>query len=258
MTINGQSAEVAVHIRDLRKTFDGKDFVLNGLNLDIPKGKLTSIIGFSGTGKSVLLKHILGLIKPTSGTIEVLGRDLSKMPREELIAMRTRLGVSFQYSALFDDMSVMENVVFPLKEHRLELGQKKWEEIAVRKLGQVGLEAKHFHKLPSELSGGMRKRVALARALALDPEILLYDEPTTGLDPILTEVVDELIHETHKIHAGSTSVVVSHDLFAAFRISDYIVMLDKGGVLLAGTQEEFHKSQNELVKKFLSKGFKQG
>lgn len=252
------NGETAVRIRDLKKSFDGKDFVLNGLNLDIPRGKITSIIGFSGTGKSVLLKHILGLIKPTSGTIEVLGRDLRTMTMPELIELRTKLGVSFQYSALFDDMTVMENVCFPLREHRFSLGQKKWEEIAARKLGQVGMEAKHFHKLPSELSGGMRKRVALARALALDPEILLYDEPTTGLDPILTEVVDDLIHDTHKNHAGSTSVVVSHDLFAAFRLSDYIVMLDKGGVLLAGTQDEFHKSENELVKKFLSKGFKQG
>lgn len=249
--------ELAVKIRDLKKTFDGKDYVLNGLNLDIRKGKVTTIIGFSGTGKSVLLKHILGLIKPTSGHIEVLGRELAKMPREELIEMRTHLGVSFQYSALFDDMTVLENVCFPLSEHRLSLGQKQWEEIAARKLGQVGMETKHFSKLPSELSGGMRKRVALARALALDPEILLYDEPTTGLDPILTEVVDDLIQETHKIHAGSTSVIVSHDLFAAFRISDYIVMLDKGGVLLAGSPEEFHKSKNDLVMKFLSKGLKQ-
>ncbi len=253
-----QREEAAIRIRDLRKTFDGRDYVLNGINLDIPKGKITSIIGFSGTGKSVLLKHMLGLLKPTSGKVEVLGRDIWEMSMEELIQLRTRLGVSFQYSALFDDMTVMENVIFPLKEHRFALGPKKWEEIAVRKLGQVGLEAKHFHKLPSELSGGMRKRVALARALALDPDILLYDEPTTGLDPILTEMVDDLIHDTHKSRAGSTSVVVSHDLFAAFRISDYIVMLDKGGVLLAGTQEVFHKSTNEFVKKFLSKGFKQG
>jgi phospholipid/cholesterol/gamma-HCH transport system ATP-binding protein len=122
----------------------------------------------------------------------------------------------------------------------------------------VGLESKHFAKLPADLSGGMRKRVGLARALALDPEILLYDEPTTGLDPILSEVVDDLIDSTHRNHPGSTSVVVSHDLFAAFRISDYIVMLNKGGVLLAGKPEVFHKSDTELVMKFLSKGFKQG
>jgi len=252
------SDKVAVRIQNLRKTFDGKDFVLNGLNLEIPAGQLTCIIGFSGTGKSVLLKHILGLLRPTSGTIEVLGQNLWDMSMSSLIRMRTRLGVLFQYAALFDDMTVMENVIFPLKEHRRDLPQSEWESIAVRKLGAVGLDPKHFRKLPGELSGGMRKRVGLARALALDPEIILYDEPTTGLDPILTEVVDDLILETHRSHPGSTSIVVSHDLFAAFRISDYIVMLDKGGVLLAGTQDVFHKSEIELVKKFLSKGFKQG
>jgi phospholipid/cholesterol/gamma-HCH transport system ATP-binding protein len=252
------STEAAVRLSDLKKTFDGKDFVLNGLNLEIPKGQLTSIIGFSGTGKSVLLKHILGLLKPTSGLVEVLGQNLWRMSGDELIRMRTRLGVLFQYAALFDDMTAMENVVFPLKEHRRQESPERWERIAAQKLAAVGLDAKHFHKLPAELSGGMRKRVGLARALALDPEILLYDEPTTGLDPILTEVVDDLILGTHQNHPGSTSIVVSHDLFAAFRISDYIVMLDKGGVLLAGTPEVFHQSENELVKKFLSKGFKQG
>lgn len=251
--------ETAIEIRDLRKSFDGgKDFVLNGVNLDIPKGKITCIIGFSGTGKSVMLKHILGLMKPTSGKVIVLGQDLWSMSMDQLIKMRTRLGVLFQYAALFDDMTVMENVIFPMREHRPEMGQKQWEEVARKKLAQVNMDPKHFQKLPSELSGGMRKRVGLARALALNPEILLYDEPTTGLDPILTEMVDDLIVETHKAHAGSTSVVISHDLFAAFRISDYIVMLDKGGVLLAGTPDVFHKSEIPLVQKFLSKGFKQG
>ena len=250
--------EIAVRITDLKKSFDGgKEFVLNGLNLEIPKGKITVIIGFSGTGKSVLLRHILGLLKPTSGGVEVLGRDIWQMTMPELIQMRCRLGVLFQYAALFDDLTVMENVCFPLVEHRRDLPMAQIEEIAAKKLQVSGMEAKHFKKLPSELSGGMRKRVGLARALALDPDILLYDEPTTGLDPILTEMVDDLIMETHKIHTGSTSIVVSHDLFAAFRIADYIVMLDKGGVLLAGTQDDFDKSENALVKKFITKGFKQ-
>lgn len=248
----------AIALRDLKKSFDGKDFVLNGINLEIPKGRITCIIGFSGTGKSVMLKHILGIMKPTSGVVEVLGQNLWQMSMDQLIQMRTRLGVLFQYAALFDDMTVMDNVTFPLREHRRELGTPRHEEIAKEKLAQVGLDPKHFHKLPAELSGGMRKRVGLARALALDPEIILYDEPTTGLDPILTEVVDDLIVETHKAHAGSTSVVISHDLFAAFRISDYIVMLDKGGVLLAGEPEVFHQSDNPLIQKFLSKGLKQG
>ena len=249
--------EAAVRLQDLRKSFDGgKDFVLNGVNLEIPKGLITCIIGFSGTGKSVMLKHILGLLKPTSGKVEVLGRDLWSMNMDELIKLRTRLGVLFQYAALFDDMTVMENVTFPLREHR-KMTQAQMEEIAKKKLAQVGLDPKHFHKLPAELSGGMRKRVGLARALALDPEIIFYDEPTTGLDPILTEVVDDLIVETHKNHTGATSVVISHDLFAAFRISDNIVMLDKGGVLLAGKPEVFLASDNPLIQKFLSKGLKQ-
>ena len=189
--------DVAVDIKDLCKTFDGKDYVVNGMNLQIPKGKLTVIIGFSGTGKSVLLKHILGLLKPTSGSVSVLGHDLTKLSDNELTNLRKRYGMLFQYAALFDDMSAVENVIFPLKEHKPELGRAKMVEIAKTKLAQSGLDEKHYHKLPSELSGGMRKRVGLARALALNPEIMVYDEPTTGLDPVLTEMVDDLIVSTH-------------------------------------------------------------
>jgi phospholipid/cholesterol/gamma-HCH transport system ATP-binding protein len=247
----------AVRIQNLKKTFDGKDFVMNGLNLSIPKDKITLIIGYSGTGKSVLLKHILGLVKPTSGTIEVLGKDLSKMSMKELIHFRCKLGVLFQYAALFDDMTALQNVCFPIREHRHGWREFEIVELARKKLEICGMEEKHHHKFPSELSGGMRKRVGLARALALDPEILLYDEPTTGLDPILTEMVDDLIVETHEKHKGTTSIIVSHDLFAAFRTGHYIVMLDKGSVLLAGTPEDFFKSDLELVKKFMSKGLRQ-
>ena len=248
--------ESAIHIRDLRKTFDGVDFILNGLNLDIPKGQITTIIGFSGTGKSVLLKHILGLLRPTSGQVQVLGKDLAKMTYEEIIDFRCRLGVLFQHAALFDDMTVIENVCFPILEHRPTWKMDFVLETAARKLKDSGMEDKHHKKLPSELSGGQRKRVALARALALDPEILLYDEPTTGLDPILTEMVDDLIQTTHEKHPGSTSVIVTHDLHAAFRIGNFIVMLDKGGVLLQGTRETFFESKIPLVQKFLAKGFK--
>lgn len=249
-------AEVAVSIENLKKTFDGKDFVLNGLNLEIPRGKITVIIGYSGTGKSVLLKHILGLFKPTSGTIRVLGKDLSSMNMDDLIRFRCNLGVLFQYAALFDDMTALENVCFPLHEHRRKMKAGEVVEVASAKLKASGLDEKHFHKLPGEMSGGMRKRVGLARALALDPEILLYDEPTTGLDPILTEMVDNLILETHQNHKGSTTVVVTHDLFAAFRLGDHIVMLDKGGVLLSGTKEDFYNSDIDLVKRFVQKGTK--
>lgn len=249
--------ELAVKVTDLKKSFDdGKSFVLKGLDLEIPKGKITVIIGFSGTGKSVLLKHILGLLRPTSGHLEVLGKDLWSMEDKDLMAMRRRLGVLFQYAALFDDMSALENVCFPLKEHRRDLSPAKIIDIAAKKLESSGLAGEHFHKLPSELSGGMRKRVGLARALALDPDIILYDEPTTGLDPILTEMVDDLIQSTHKNHPGSTSIVVTHDLFAAFRIGEHMVMLDKGKVLLSGTPEDFENSDLELVQKFIAKGFK--
>ena len=153
-------------------------------------------------------------------------------------------------------MTVLENVCFPLDEHRRHLKKEQVIQIAYDKLNMVGLDPKPFEKLPSQISGGMQKRTGLARALALDPEILIYDEPTTGLDPILTEMVDNLIVETHKLNQGTTSVMVSHDLAAAFRIADFIVMLDAGKVLLSGTAQDFFKSDIELVKRFVDKGMK--
>lgn len=251
------SRESAISLRDVKKSFDGgHEFVLKGINLEIPKGSLTAIIGFSGTGKSVMLKHLLGLFRPTSGTIEVLGTDLSTLSPDNLTKFRCNFGVLFQSAALFDDMTVLENVCFPLFEHRRELKPTQVLRIAEEKLHQVGLESKHFHKLPSQISGGMQKRTGLARALALDPEILIYDEPTTGLDPILTEMVDNLILSTHKLKKGVTSIMVSHDLSAAFRIADHIAMLDSGRVLLFGTPEDFFNTDIELVKKFVNKGMK--
>ncbi len=249
--------EFAIQLTDIKKSFDGgKDFILKGIDLKIPKGSLTAIIGFSGTGKSVMLKHILGLYKPTSGKVEILGQDLSLFNSDQLTQFRCNYGVLFQSAALFDDMTVLENVSFPLEEHRRHLKKEQVTQIAYEKLKMVGLDPKHYEKLPSQISGGMQKRTGLARALALDPEILIYDEPTTGLDPILTEMVDNLILETHKAHQGTTSVMVSHDLGAAFRIADFIVMLDAGKVLLSGTAEDFFKSDIELVKKFVGKGMK--
>lgn len=246
--------EAAISIKDLKKSFDGRDYVLNGMTLEIPRGKITVLIGYSGTGKSVLLKHILGLLKPTSGSIKIFGQEITKMSVEELTKLRNKFGMLFQYAALFDDMTALENVVFPLKEHRRDLSKSKMTEIARARLKESGLDEKHYGKLPSEMSGGMRKRVGLARALALDPEILIYDEPTTGLDPVLTEMVDNLIVSTHNLRQGTTSVVVSHDLFAAFRIADHVVMLDSGRVLLHGTPQDFLNSDIDLVKRFVAKG----
>ena len=248
------SSNSSISIRNLKKTFDGKDFVLNDLSLEIPRGKITVIIGYSGTGKSVLLKHILGLLKPSSGSIRVLGQELTELDVDDLTKLRNRFGMLFQYAALFDDMTAMENVMFPLKEHRRDLSKVQMQEIARARLSEAGLSDKHFLKLPAEMSGGMRKRVGLARALALDPEILVYDEPTTGLDPVLTEMVDNLIVSTHNLRQGTTSIVVSHDLYAAFRIGDYVAMLDSGRVLLHGTPQEFLDSDIDLVKRFVAKG----
>jgi phospholipid/cholesterol/gamma-HCH transport system ATP-binding protein len=248
------SGEFAIELTDIKKSFDGKDFVLSGINLKIPKGQITVIIGFSGTGKSVLLKHILGLLKPTSGSIKVLGQEITTMNDTQLTKLRQGYGMLFQYAALFDDLTCLENVLFPLREHRRELSKAKMEEIARARLKDAGLDEKHFKKLPNELSGGMRKRVGLARALALDPEIFIYDEPTTGLDPVLTEMVDNLIVSTHNLRKGSTTVVVSHDLYAAFRIGDHVAMLDNGRVLLYGTPDDFLHSEIDLVKRFVAKG----
>lgn len=246
----------AIEITDLKKTFDGKEFVVNGMNLKVPKGSITVIIGFSGTGKSVLVKHMLGLHRATSGSIKILGEEISDMSMDEIVRLRCRFGVLFQGAALFDDMTVIENVCFPLIEHRRDLGEGKIKDIAKEKLHLVGLDPKHFSKMPNQISGGMQKRTGLARALALDPEIMFYDEPTTGLDPILTEMVDDLILNTHKSRKGMTSVVVSHDLSAAFRLGDYIAMLDSGRCILFGTPDDFFKTDIELVKRFVNKGMK--
>jgi phospholipid/cholesterol/gamma-HCH transport system ATP-binding protein len=251
-----QTGDYAIIMEGIKKTFDGKEFVLKGVDLKIPKGSLTAIIGFSGTGKSVMLKHMLGLFKPTEGTVNVLGTDISTLDENALTKFRCNYGVLFQGAALFDDMNVLENVCFPLEEHRRELSHDEVVAVALEKLKMVGLDPKHNEKLPSQISGGMQKRTGLARALALDPEILVYDEPTTGLDPILTEMVDNLIVETHKARPGTTSIMVSHDLHAAFRIADFVVMLDAGKVLLAGTPNDFYKTDIELVRKFVDKGIK--
>jgi phospholipid/cholesterol/gamma-HCH transport system ATP-binding protein len=247
---------VAIRLSDVWKTFNGTDYIIKGLNLEIPKGSLTAIIGFSGTGKSVILKHMLGLYRATRGSVNVLGQEMSELSPAESVQFRKKFGVLFQSAALFDDMTVLENVCFPLIEHKGHLGAEKIKSIAKLKLAQVGLEPKHFDKLPSEISGGMQKRTGLARALALDPDILFYDEPTTGLDPILTEMVDELILNTHKSREGLTSVMISHDLQAAFRIADYVAMLNAGEVLLFGTPDKFLSTDIELVKRFVTKGMK--
>lgn len=247
----------AISIRQLSQSFNNKrNFVLKDLNLDIPRGKITIIIGLSGSGKSVLLKHIIGLLKPSSGSIKIFDKNIWDLSLEERRKFRRNFGVLFQNGALFDDFTVLENVCFPLKEYNRNLSKKWITEQAIEKLVSLNFSEIHYGKYPEELSGGMKKRVALARALILDPEILFYDEPTTGLDPILSEMVNKLVLATHNHKKDTTSVVISHDLFAALSMGHHIAMLDGGKVIFSGTPEEFRKSKIEIVQAFIKKGLK--
>ena len=242
---------VSIRFHKVRKVF-GDLTVLKDLDFDIPEGKITTIIGFSGAGKSTLLKHILGLQLPTSGYLKVLGKDLLKMKRMELREYRRNFGMLFQYAALFDSMSAFDNAAFPLREFS-KYGEEEIYELVSKTLKSVGIQEISFDNLPSELSGGMRKRVGLARALALSPKIMLYDEPTTGLDPITTKMVNDLIVKTQKEgnERKMTTVIISHDVRASLEISDFVAFLDHGKIVEYLPAEEFKKSKNELVREFI-------
>ena len=243
--------EYAIEFNHLTKTF-GDHTVLNSLDFNIHEGKITTILGFSGAGKSTLLKHILGIFNPTSGQVKVLGQDLMDLNQSEMREFRTNFGMVFQYSALFDSMTNFDNVAFPMREFTKK-SEKQIKEDVLSLMEQVGLESHAWYKLPSEISGGMRKRVGLARGLALSPKVMLYDEPTTGLDPITTHMVDALIRKTH--HNGAalpmTSVIISHDISATLRISDYIAFLEMGQVVEHSSVEDFKKSSNPTIRRFL-------
>lgn len=241
----------AIEFNNLTKSF-GDHTVLNDLDFKIHEGKITTILGFSGAGKSTVLKHILGIYHPTKGQVKVLDKDMEEMSEKEIRQFRTNFGMVFQYAALFDSMTNFENVAFPMKEFTKKSPQEI-EEAVLELMKQVGLDSFAHHKLPSEISGGMRKRVGLARALALQPKVMLYDEPTTGLDPITTHMVDDLITSTHRHNANlpMTSVIISHDIAASLRISDYVAFLEKGRVVEHSTVEEFRKSEHPTIKKFI-------
>ena len=244
--------EIIVSIKNLTKTFAGHT-VLENLNFDIYKNTITTILGFSGAGKSTLLKHILGLLKPTGGEISVLGKNISEMSSFETREFRQNFGMLFQYAALFDSFTAFENTAFPLREFT-KLSELEIKKQVTELLLSVNLQEIAFNKLPSELSGGMRKRVGLARALALSPQIILYDEPTTGLDPITTRMVNELIKSTALKHKerGLTSIVISHDVRATLEISDYVAFLDHGKIIEYLPAVEFANSDNPLVKSFIN------
>ena len=242
----------SISFQGLTKVFKNQK-VLSELNFDIPKNAIVTILGFSGAGKSTLLKHILGILSPTKGRVEILGKDLAVLDMMELREFRRNFGMLFQYAALFDSLTTFENVSFPLKEFT-DMGKYEMDEKVRELLESVGIKEVSYGKLPSELSGGMRKRVGLARALALQPKIMLYDEPTTGLDPITTKTVNNLIVETHKRkRKGSmTSVIISHDVKASLEVSDFVAFLDRGKIVEYLSVDDFKKSENDLVQQFIN------
>ncbi len=237
-----------IEIIDLHKSFREQK-VLDGVNLEIEEGKTTVIIGRSGGGKSVLLKHIIRLLKPDSGHVLIKGIDITTLNDRDLNEIRKDFGMLFQDSALFDSMNVGENVAFPLRE-QTKMKDAEIKKIVADRLRAVGLTGIE-NKMPSELSGGMKKRVGLARAIAMHPQMVLFDEPTTGLDPIMTEAINDLIIDTQKLF-NLTSIVISHDVQSIFKIGHKIAMLHEGKIVEYGTPEEIRKSKNPVLEQFLS------
>jgi len=246
-------AEFMIEIKELTKSF-GNHKVLDQLSLTIKKGATCVIIGRSGCGKSVLLKHIVGILKPDSGQIMVDGRDIEKLNEKELDSLRLRMGLVFQGGALFDSLTVGENVGFGLIEHD-KIGHKELLERIEEALCLVGLSG-IANLMPSELSGGMKKRVALARAICIKPDIIFYDEPTTGVDPITADSINELIRSLHD-KLKVTSVVVTHDMKSAYRVADKIAMLYQGRIIAEGTPDEIKNTDHPVVHQFIN-GLAQG
>jgi phospholipid/cholesterol/gamma-HCH transport system ATP-binding protein len=242
-----------IRVVDLYKAF-GENQVLRGIDLEVEKGSICVILGGSGSGKTVLMKHVIGLLKPDRGTVFVGDVEIPKLEGVALTEARRMFGMVFQKSALFDSMTVLENVAFPLHERDRSIPVKELRERVVQKLKVVDLAESILPLYPSELSGGMQKRVALARALIHDPPVVLYDEPTTGLDPITTEYVDDMIVAAKK-RLGVTSMVISHDIASSFKVADKLAVLYDGAIAAQGTPEEVRRSQHPHVKKFLSLWF---
>lgn len=242
---------IVIKISNLYKEIQGRR-ILEDINLEVYKGEIFSIVGGSGSGKTSITKCIVGLWKPTKGTVEVFGKDISKLDFKELDQLRRKIGYVFQESALFDSLTVWENVVFYYLE-KTNMKEQELKKLAVEKLKLVGLDESVLDLYPSELSGGMKKRVGIARAIATNPELIIYDEPTSGLDPITSRLIDDLIASLRD-KMGTTSVVVTHDLITAFTISDRIAIVDKGRIVQIGTPKEIMESTNPEVINFINKG----
>ena len=245
-----RSDRYQIRVRGLHKSY-GEHHVLRGIDLDVERGRINVVIGGSGAGKSVIMKHLIGLLKPDRGQIFVDGEDIVPMNDFRLNRVRQKFGMLFQYAALFDSMTVEENLMFPLLEHRRkQLTRAQMRELVQDKLHSLGLFDVE-KKYPAELSGGMRKRVGLARAIVLEPQILFYDEPTTGLDPIATKNVDDMIAEISD-RLGVTSVVISHDMASTFRIGHRVTMLYKGQMIASGTPQEILGNPHPNLREFLA------
>lgn len=242
-----QGARIMIRVEDLHRSFDGVE-VLKGVSLEIPEGGLLALIGRSGSGKSVLLKHMAGLLKPDKGRILVAGEDISRLTGRRLSRLRERLGFLFQGGALFDSMTVYDNVAFPLRE-KTRLAEREIRERVMGELALVGLKGAEA-KYPSQLSGGMQKRAALARELVSEPEIFMFDEPTTGLDPVIGQAILELINELHR-RLGFTGVMVTHEIHRVFDIADRAAFLYDGRIQAEGQPDEVLASEDPLVGQFV-------
>jgi phospholipid/cholesterol/gamma-HCH transport system ATP-binding protein len=239
--------ENLVEIKDVNFSYDVRP-VLKGINLTVPRGKIVAIMGLSGCGKTTLLRLIGGQLRARRGTVKVDGRGMGELSQEELYVMRRRMGMLFQFGALFTDMSVFDNVAFQIREHT-DLPEPMVQDLVLMKLHAVGLRGAQ-HMMPSELSGGMARRVALARAIALDPMLIMYDEPFTGLDPISMGVISNLIRSLNDA-LGATSIVVTHDVQESLRIVDYVYFMADGAVVARGTPEEIRRSDAPFVHQFV-------
>jgi phospholipid/cholesterol/gamma-HCH transport system ATP-binding protein len=238
----------AIEFIDVHKAF-GRNKILRGLNMSLPNDKISMILGPSGTGKSVCIKHMVGLLYPDEGDVLVHGESVPNMQDDELFDMRKKFGVLFQDGALFGSMNLYDNVAFPLRQHT-DKGEDEIADIVNRRLDEVGLGDAN-DKMPNELSGGMRKRAGFARALVLDPDIVLFDEPDSGLDPVRTALLCELIKEIHEENGGAY-VVITHDIMSARRVAEFISVLWKGRIVESGPAEELFNSDNQFVRQFLS------
>ena len=237
-----------IALEDLHKSF-GTQIVLNGISLSVRRGETLAVLGRSGTGKSVLLRIIIGLEKPDSGSVRIHDQDIAGLTLDKLGEIRIKMGFLFQHAALYDSLTVEQNVAFPLQHHKKEMSKSEQGDRVRALLAEVGMEG-DFNKMPSDISGGMQKRVGLARALALEPDILLLDEPTAGLDPISSAEIDDLVLKLQAEH-HMASIVVTHDLHSAKTIADRLALINEGDVVIEGNFEELQKSDVEFVREFL-------